>query len=251
MDNGQLSWDSVRDRIIYWVRFVGPRRLVVGVVASLAVAGLAFFVLRPSPAPFESSIARSSNTYTGTTSSFGGPSQVPALSAPSGDVTVQVVGAVRHPGVYKVPVSSRVVDAVTAAGGPTDSADLEAINMAQTIADSEQIYVPHKNSPIRHPNTPAPRLRPSRMSSPSSVSPTASGGASSVVATPTATSPLNLNTASVAQLDLLPGIGPSTAQAIVTYRTSKGPFSKVDDLLNVRGIGAGRLDAIRALITVG
>jgi competence protein ComEA len=251
MDSGNLSWVSIRDRIIYWVRFVGPRRLVAGVIAVFAVGGLAYFIMRPSPAPFETGIARSRNAYTGTTSSFGGPSQVPALSAPSGDVTVQVVGAVRHPGVYKVPVNARVVDAVTAAGGATDVADLEAINLAQTIADAEQIYVPHKNSPSKHPNAPAPRLRPSRTSSASSAGPTSSSGTSSVVSTPTASSPLNLNTASAAQLDLLPGIGPSTAQAIVTYRTSKGPFSKVDDLLNVRGIGAGRLDAIRALIKVG
>jgi competence protein ComEA len=146
---------------------------------------------------------------------------------------------VKHPGVYQLAGTARVVDAVDAAGGPTVFADVDVINLAASLFDAAQIFVPRRGStgiraPIPRPlpgvNTPA---------SPNSNTP-ASGGNSRI----------NINTASITDLDTLSGVGPSTAQAIIDYRTKNGPFGSVDDLLNVRGIGPAKLDAIREQVTV-
>jgi competence protein ComEA len=136
-----------------------------------------------------------------------------------------------------------VVDAISAAGGALRSADLESINLAQTLTDTEQVYVPVKK--VSRPRvTVAPRLRPQR-TSPTTI-PAGSGGA----ATPS-TKLVNLNTATAAELDSLTGVGPSTAKAIIAYRAKKGSFSKVEDLLNVPGIGPAKLAAMRDEVTVG
>lgn len=247
--------DIARDRITYWVRFVGARRLIAGSAGVVVLVVAGYFMLRPTPTPFEAGVARSGGAVRSPSVDVVASSDSTIVRVlPPAHVTVQVVGAVNKPGVYTLPSSARVDDAVRAAGGATSSADLESINMAQTVADAEQIYVPHKGASIHHPNAPSSRLRPSRPSLTSTTpvtNGTSAGGGNSSVAMPTAASPLDLNAATAAQLDMLPGIGPSTAKAIVTYRTSKGPFGKVDDLLNVKGIGAGRLDAIRSLIRVG
>jgi competence protein ComEA len=164
-------------------------------------------------------------------------------------VRIHVAGAVVRPGVYTVSSSARVVDAVTAAGGATSRADLERINLAQTIVDTEQVFVPFRSTHTTKV-TVAPRLRPSRTTIPVSVP--AIPGAVPIIGAPITTlSPLiNLNSATSDQLDTLPGVGPSTAKAIISYRTRKGPFGKVEDLLNVPGIGPAKVEAIRDQVTV-
>jgi len=136
-----------------------------------------------------------------------------------------------------------VVDAVASAGGALRTADLESINLAQTITDTEQIYIPIKK--VSRPRvTTAPRLRPQR-TTPTTVPVIASGN--------TGAQPgrlINLNTATASELDSLTGVGPSTAKAIIAYRTKKGSFSKVEDLLNVPGIGPAKLAALRDQVTV-
>jgi competence protein ComEA len=139
--------------------------------------------------------------------------------------------------------SARVVDAVASAGGALRNADLESINLAQTIADTEQIYIPIKK--VSRPRvTTAPRLRPQR-TTPTTVPVNVGGGNGAQSARL-----INLNTATASELDSLTGVGPSTAKAIIAYRTKKGLFSKVEDLLNVSGIGPAKLAALRDQVTV-
>lgn len=150
------------------------------------------------------------------------------------EVVVHVTGAVKRPGVYRVGARSRIVDALHAAGGAAASADLERINLAQTVADGEQIHIPRRSSSSPRA-TVAPRLRPRPRTT---------------VTTQPVSRLVNINTATAAQLETLTGVGPSLAKSIVTYRSQKGPFAKVDDLLNVPGIGPSKLAAMRNEVTV-
>lgn len=206
----------------YWVDFVGPRRLFAAVgTAALCAAG-AWFVLKPTPVPVEFVAPRAT---------------VPtSASVVTTQVKVHVTGAVRTPGVYEVPSQSRIVDVLALAGGATSGADLERINLAQTVVDAEQIHIPRR-TPAAPRVTVAPRLRPRARPS-------------STVTTTGSPSTVNINTATPAQLESLTGVGPSLAKAIVTHRTQKGPFTKVDDLLNVPGIGPSKLAAMRNEVTV-
>lgn len=141
-------------------------------------------------------------------------------------VTVHVVGEVRHPGVYELPVGSRASDAVDAAGGLLGDADQRAVNLARVVMDGEQISVPREGE----------------------VAAVARGGPG---AGPAAGGKVDLNTASVAELDTLPGVGPSTAQKIVADRAANGPFRGVEDLMRVPGIGPAKFDALKDLVTTG
>jgi competence protein ComEA len=134
---------------------------------------------------------------------------------------VNVVGAVRRPGLYRLEDGSRVADAVTRAGGPTPRAQIELLNLAARVADGEQIVVPR-----RGPSVPA-------------------AGADGATA---AAGPVHLNSATLEQLDALPGIGPVTAQKILDYRQQHGAFGSVDELDAISGIGPARLEDLRGLV---
>lgn len=150
----------------------------------------------------------------------------PAVAAgvtglPSSRVVVDVVGAVRRPGLYRLRQGSRIADAVARAGGATDKADLAQVNLAAPLADGEQVVVPRRGAPG------------------------AVGGGSSTGAP---AGPVQLSTATLEQLDTLPGVGPSTAQKILDYRQKHGAFSSVDELDAVPGIGPKRLEQLRELV---
>jgi competence protein ComEA len=149
-----------------------------------------------------------------------------AVPAALATVTVHVVGEVRRPGVYELRGGSRVVDAVTAAGGTLGAADQAAVNLARIVADGEQIAIPRQGAG-------------------------ASAGAATVPGAAARPGKIDLNTATEAQLDTLPGVGPATAGKIVSDRTENGPFRTVDDLMRVPGIGPAKLDALKDLVTVG
>ena len=224
----------------YWVSFIGVTRLVVGLLATIIATTGIWLLVRPSAPLVESVVPHASGV--------GIVAPLSTLPTPL-TVRIHVAGAVVHPGVYSVSSSARVVDAVKAAGGATSGADLERINLAQTIVDTEQVFVPSRSTRTTK-ITVAPRLRPSRTTVPVSV-PTIPGGLSTVGVPNTTTSPLiNLNSATSEQLDTLPGVGPSTAKAIISYRNRKGPFAKVEDLLNVPGIGPSKVAALRDQVTV-
>jgi competence protein ComEA len=164
---------------------------------------------------------------------------VPAISASSagragaavtvGDASVtaavvHVVGAVRRPGVYRLRMGQRVQAAIRRAGGATSRADLQAINLAAKVSDAQQVVVPTRAS--------------------------VAGDAASVVAdgdagTAPAGPPVNLNSATADQLDMLDGVGPATAQKILAFRREHGGFRSVDDLGEIPGIGPKRLAALR------
>jgi competence protein ComEA len=140
---------------------------------------------------------------------------------PSSRVVVDVVGAVRRPGLYRLRQGSRIADAVARAGGSTAKADLAQVNLAAPLADGEQIVVPRRGAPG------------------------APGGGSSTGAP---AGPVQLSTATLEELDTLPGVGPSTAQKILDYREKHGAFSSVDELDAVPGIGPKRLEQLRELV---
>ena len=149
------------------------------------------------------------------------------LVGASGDsraqLLVDVSGAVRRPGVYKLPAGSRINDALVKAGGETGKADLTLVNRAASLTDGQQVLVPEKVA--------AP------------VAAAASGGSA-----PAAAAPVRLNSATLEQLDELPGVGPATAQRIIDYRTANGPFKTVDELDSVSGIGPAKLAELRDLV---
>ena len=149
------------------------------------------------------------------------PAPTAHASARESRLFVHVVGAVRHPGLYRLAPGSRVADAVVRAGGATRKAQLELVNLAAPIADGEQIVVPRRGA----------------------AGVAVLGGAGTAP-----TGPVHLNTATLEQLDALPGVGPVTAQKILDYRQKHGAFGSVDELDAIPGIGPARLDGLRDLV---
>ncbi len=150
----------------------------------------------------------------------------PATTAPTPTVlVVHVAGAVARPGVYELPAGARVHAAIDAAGGALAEASTGSLNLAAPLGDGERVYVPVVGESVPPP-PPAGQVTPRRMPA----------------------GPVDLNRATAAELDALPGIGPATAQAIVDHREANGPFASVDDLEAVRGIGPAKLEAIRPLV---
>jgi competence protein ComEA len=142
-------------------------------------------------------------------------------------VVVHVVGAVRRPGLYRLAQGDRVADAVARAGGATHKADLALVNLAALVSDGEQVVVPRRGVAVAAAGA-------------------AGGAASGASGIPTG--PVHLNSATIEQLDALPGVGPVTAQKIVDYRQKHGAFTSVDELDAVSGIGPARLDQLRDLV---
>jgi competence protein ComEA len=152
------------------------------------------------------------------------PSASGATSTAGGVVLVHVVGQVRHPGLVRLDAGARVADALAKAGGASRRADLTAVNLARVVVDGEQIFIP------------APGQAPPAVAGPA---PSGSAGAGS---------PIDLNTATEADLDALPGVGPVIAGRIVAWRQEHGRFSSVDELTEVSGIGDATMARLRPLV---
>ncbi|KQH76715.1 hypothetical protein AO501_21670 [Mycobacterium gordonae] len=213
--------------------------IALAVIAALAVLITVFTVARDRPAPVTSAklppVERVSSS---------GP-KASANPGPDRPVVVSVVGLVHKPGLVTLAPGARIADALQAAGGAVDGADTVGLNMARPLGDGEQIVVGL---------APAPGKPPVLGSSvgaggPATQSPS---GAPSTSGKPKAGAreALDLNTATVEQLDGLPGVGPVTAAAIVAYRQAHGRFTSVDQLGEVDGIGQARLDKLRSLVRV-
>jgi competence protein ComEA len=145
-----------------------------------------------------------------------------------GPVRVHVAGAVARPGVYELPRGAIVQEAIDAAGGPHEGALLDSLNLAVAISDGQKIYLPWKPSNAAE-----------------------SGSAETDVFSSLSQDGLiNPNTASPAELDTLPGIGPALAKSIVDFRNTHGPFASLDDLLLVPGIGPAKLESLRDHVTL-
>jgi len=207
-----MSEGSIRERLAAL-----SREELIGLVALLAVTlgGAGLWYVRSLPRPVEVSTAPSGGTAS---------APVPASPSPEVVVLVDVAGWVRHPGVYEFTEGARVIDAIDAAGGARPGALLQALNLAAPLADGTQILVPREGQEGVAP-------------------PPVSGGA-------VAGGLIDVNTATAIELEELPGVGEVIAQAIVDYRTENGPFTSIDQLVDVSGIGDATLESIRDLVTV-
>lgn len=190
--------------------------VLLGVMAGFALAGLLFFVAR---APAGEAILLQP-----------APTKSP--------LAVHVIGAVPRPGLYEFVEGARVQDAIDAAGGLLASANVESINLAALLEDGQQLNIPYhageepvedNSSSLDLPNDNEEAITEDEN---------------------TDTDLVNINTATLEELDALPGIGPTIAQRIIDYRDENGPFNTIEDIMNVSGIGVSTFDEIKDLITV-
>jgi competence protein ComEA len=195
--------------------------LVIGVVV-VAAALVWYWRSLPRPVRIEASMTASAMVHSSDTPAAAGVSPTPGP-----ELVVDVAGWVRHPGVYRFHQGDRVIDAIDAAGGAKPGANLTAINEAALLQDAQQILVAKRGA-----------------GGGGGAGSPAGGGAGS------AGGKINLNTATLDQLESLPGIGEVIGQRIIDYRQQHGPFSSVDDLLDVSGIGPSHLADVKDLVTV-
>ena len=190
--------------------------VLLGVMAGFVLAGTLIFVSRaPAGEPIILEPA---------------PTQAP--------IAVHVIGAIPRPGLYEFSEGARVQDAIDAAGGLLASADSNALNLAALLEDGQQLDVPYEGGQDPETTTNSFDL-PGSTEEPTDNSSDTSN-----------TELVNINTASLEELDSLPGIGPTTAQKIIDYREENGPFSVIEDIENVSGIGPSTFENIKDLITV-
>jgi competence protein ComEA len=200
----------------------------VGAAVVLVLVALVATVLVSAFVPRGDSRLIVSTDAPGGGASTAAPGDEPSVVQPgeSPTILVHVLGAVAHPGLYELREGARVIDAVAAAGGYTEAADQAQLNLARVVSDGEQLYAPSLGE--------APP-------------PAASTGGDPAAQTG---APVNLNTADSSALETLPRIGPETARKIIEYRESSGPFTAVEQLLEVPGIGQKTLEGLRELVRV-
>lgn len=184
--------------------------VLIGTLAGFALAGLLLYISRA-------------------------PAGEPIILQPAptkAPVAVHVIGAVPRPGLYEFAEGARVQDAINAAGGLLASASVDTINLAALLEDGQQLVIPFKDGD-------APTEDPNALNLPGATE------------TPPSNSDLiNINTASLEELDSLPGIGPTIAQRIIDYREENGEFDSIEDIMNVSGVGPSTFEQIQDLITV-
>lgn len=193
------------------------QKLVLAAVAAIAILAIGWQHEQSGGQVERASYSSDSSSETSASTEPAGTSAAPLV------VVVDVTGAVRHPGVYRLGGSARVLDAVNRAQ-PLPSADVSAVNLAARLTDGEQVVVPRKGQAV------------------------AAAGSGDGSATPAA--PVSLNSGTLEQLETLDGIGPSLAQRIIDYRTAHGGFRSIADLDQVSGIGPARLAALRGHVTL-
>jgi competence protein ComEA len=262
---------AVRDRLTAGGRALtaGPRwdvpvrAAMAAAVLALFAVGLSFVVVRPGSAPAaglavpESTSAKGLSgpaaAVTAADVAGAGPpvASVAVIDSPTASGSagagvpaadqsqVYVVGQVNRPGVVSLAADARVQDAIEAAGGATDKADLTEMNLARKIVDGERILVPKPGQAVPAPDPAAP-------AAPADGTDGVAAGGSA--AGPTA--PVDLNTATATELDALPGVGPVLAGRIVAWRQANGGFKQVDDLAEVQGIGDATLAKLRPMVRV-
>ena len=206
------DWRSVASEAVGFARRVGlvPVLVLLGAVGAVVAAGFLVGVRHGAPGPIELPLAAAE-------------APLPIATTQPSLLQVHLAGAVRQPGLYEVPASFRIGDLVDAAGGLDGDADGTAVNLAERLRDGQQVYVPVQGE-----------------------QPTvgdAGAGAGSA-------GQIDVNAATAAQLEALPGIGPSLAAAIVAFRTEHGPFATLDALERVPGIGPSKLSQLRSSATV-
>ena len=201
------------------------------------------WLFRPPPPAVETTLPRAD--------AGGGPAAPPRRACRSRtvrrSVVVDAAGSVARPGLYRLPPGARVNDLIRAAGGLRPGADPDRLNLAAPLADGQRLYVPKVGELTAPPPARSDRRQRWRHEPDGDDRIHRAAGWRR---SGSATVPIDLNTATADQLDTLPGVGPSTAAAILDYRTQHGPFRSVDELLDVRGIGDAKLAALRAKVRV-
>ncbi|MFH8517899.1 helix-hairpin-helix domain-containing protein [Streptomyces gelaticus] len=229
---------ALRERMPVWLQLrcgLEPKSLAalaVVLVAAGVFAAMHFWSARPhsvrAPDPVdEAAHARTPHPVPGAAEAPEPSPGPPPVTGPGGHIVVDVSGKVRRPGIRQLPSGARVADALRAAGGVRNGADLTGLNRARVLTDGEQIVVGAPSGP------------------------SAAGGPLGSVAgggTGSPAGPVSLNTATAEQLDTLPGVGPVLAQHIVDYRTQHGGFRSVDELREVNGIGDRRFADLQPLV---
>lgn len=217
--------------------------IALALIAALAVLIAVFTAMRDRTTPVMSAKLPPVERVSETAGADPRPSAGPGLLAASDrPVVVSVVGLVRSPGLVTLAPGARIADALQSAGGVADGADTIGLNMARPLSDGEQIVV-GVAAPSGLPTVLGSAVVPGAAVAP----PSTSVGLNPA---PKAREVLDLNSATVEQLDTLPGIGPVTAAAIVAWRQANGKFTSVDQLADVDGIGPARLDRLRSLVRV-
>jgi competence protein ComEA len=206
-----LPGESIHDRLATLSR---AELIALVAVVGVTVAGAGFWYVRSLPAPVKVRSGPSGALVAAPTAS----------ASPATVILVDVAGWVRRPGVYEFAEGARVIDAIDAAGGARPGAVLSSLNLAAPLVDGTQVLVPKESQ-----------------SAPAMETGTGTSGATGLV---------NVNSATNAELETLPGIGEVLAQAIVDHRTENGPFTSVEQLVDVSGIGDATLENIRELVTV-
>lgn len=215
--------------------------IALAVIAAVAVLITVFTMIGDRPAP-----VRSANLPAVEMVSTASPRADESAAAPGADqVVVSVVGLVHKPGLATLAPGSRIADALRAAGGALDGADTIGLNLARPLVDGEQIVVG-----LAPPSGPSILGSSVGVAPPAPEAPRTSTAPTGTGPAPKPGEPVNLNTATVEQLDALPGVGPVTAAAIVAWREAHGKFTAVDQLGDVDGIGPARLEKLRALVRV-
>ena len=290
--NGWADWDQQPDwnEVDDWAEWeqadqpgttrstrwgLSPRVLLL--VAVLALVAVVWGVPQFSAAPRAEQIASPSATAesvqavgaqqspgTQSTAQSGAHPSESAQGGASGEATVRVhvAGAVNNPGVYTLPAQGRTVDAIAAASGAAADADLDRVNLAGTLSDGVQIYVPHRGETAApahiQPNGGTANAGQGNAANGAAQNGASQGGAQPQPArtlTPAGSaqkgsSPVNINTATAEELQSLPRIGPAMAQRIIAWREAHGGFRSVDELDAVPGIGPSMLENLRPLVTV-
>ena len=198
--------------------------LVVVLVATLAGVGLWYSRSLPKPIQIAETPGPAAPALASVPSGPPAPGSASASASETARLIVDVAGWVRRPGVYQFDPGSRVVDAVSRAGGARDGADLTQLNLAAPLVDGQQILVPKEGESL--------------------------GGTAGTTAGPGGVAIVNINTADETTLETLNGVGPALATAILQYRTEHGPFTSVDQLDEVSGIGPATLEKLRPQVTV-
>jgi competence protein ComEA len=231
-----LGWTPTwRDRLEAAAHGTPPARLAAAAGAlAVALVVIAVLVLRgPAPPPPELTMPMAGGPGDPATATTASTS---TTSPAAVEVVVHAAGAVARPGVYRLAGGARVTDLLDAAGGAAPEADLDRLNLAALLVDGDRVFVPV-------PDQEVPPV--AGGGAPAAGSQAGTGGAG-----PSPAGPIDLNAATAADLDALPGVGPSTAEAILAERERRGGFRAVEDLLEVRGIGDAKLAALRDLVRV-
>jgi competence protein ComEA len=229
-----LQPDGWRGRLERLLDGVGRQRLAIAVLILLALTAAGLLRLHAAPRAADPTVTApaggGAQTLPRVAAGAGASANAGSASTATGEIAVDVVGRVRRPGLVRLPAGSRVADAIAAAGGAAPGAVLEAVNLARKVVDGEQIRVPRQGEPVTAPAAGAT-------------------GSAQPGAPDQPGVPLDLNTATLDQLETLPGVGEVTARRIVEYREAH-PFTAVEDLRQVQGIGERRFEALKDLVTV-